>query len=147
MVTATRVSSPDRAYLVETKFLDGVEIWLKNKLQAVAVNRHGQAVATSRFEKGRLFGIARYIFLDNDEKILFFIKQHRILFKPEVYFPAIQSFKLSFGRKLSIPEVGTEIECDNFGFKVRASALPSTLAVICLGYFCWLRFVRWSEMD
>ena len=141
---------PSRPYQIE--FIDtfeGVTFWVKNKhLEVVAFDHSGTCLVNSEYKREGIFSGSSYIFFDNLKNIVVEIKKgapfagHSV-FLNDVKVGSVRPQKKQEikGMSLNLSSTGSSIEMSSKNKKT-----PS-LSDFCVGYFGWLIFKRWEEMD
>jgi len=139
-----------KPYRVEfVDVLDGVSFWVKNKhLEVVAFNDQGSCVLKSEYKREGLFKGGSYVFFDELENVIAYINKGSPLKGHSVFLNDVKVGSILPQKKQEIKGIPLDIYSTGSSVEISSTTKKSpSLSDLCVGYFGWLIFKRWDEMD
>lgn len=125
------------------------DVWIVNKsLEVDSADSNGNQLIRSEYFDEGFFRKKYFLFYDHNDRELFRVSKGNLFVGNEVNIGNSDNFKLRKKRELNLENLGILIESTPTSLKI-SSLIKDEPEVVHLGigYFSWLLFKRWHEMD
>lgn len=126
-----------------------ISFWVKNKyLEIVAVRGENHEVLTSKYNNEGFLKGSSYVFFDDHGNTIMKIKKGSLFKGHTIFLDEVEIGRISPKKNQEIKGMSLSISSTRSNVEIISNIKTTpNLADLCVGYFCWLMFKRWDEMD
>lgn len=141
----------NRPYCISFKEIPRVgdiSFWVKNKLlEVVAVKDEKHEILKSKYHSRGFLKGSSYVFFDHNENTIMEIRKGSLLKGHAVFLDKIEVGRVTPKKNQEFKRISLSIFSTSSSVEIISTKTAFSISDICIGYFCWLMFKRWDEMD